>query len=47
MAGYLALLVVTSLLTAGFAMIVASADIEEIKENWSKRRCEVPVIIAS
>jgi len=40
------LIVLTLLLTAGFAMVVASADIEEIKANWAKRRCEVPVIIA-
>jgi len=47
MAGYLALIVTTLLLTAGFAMAIASADIEEIKANWNKRRCEVPVVIAS
>jgi hypothetical protein len=37
---------VTLLLTAGFAMLVAGADIEEIKADWKNRRCEVPVIIA-
>jgi hypothetical protein len=46
MAEYLSLIVLTLLLTAGFAMIVASADIEDIKANWAKRRCEVPVVIA-
>ena len=45
MTEYLSLIVVTLLLTAGFAMLVASADIEEIKGDWNKRRCEVPVII--
>lgn len=40
------MIVLTLILTAGFAMVVASADIEEIKANWAKRRCEVPVIIA-
>jgi hypothetical protein len=45
MTEYLSLIVVTLLLTAGFAMLVASADIEEIKADWNKRRCEVPVII--
>jgi hypothetical protein len=46
MTEYLSLLVVTLLLTAGFAMLVAGADIEEIKADWKNRRCEVPVIIA-
>jgi hypothetical protein len=43
---YLSIIVLTLILTAGFAMLVASADIEEIKANWSKRRCEIPVVIA-
>ena len=43
---YLSIIVLTLVLTAGFAMLVASADIEEVKANWSKRRCEIPVIIA-
>jgi hypothetical protein len=43
---YLSIIVLTLALTAGFAMLVASADIEEIKANWAKRRCEIPVIIA-
>jgi len=47
MAGYIALLVTTITLTGLFAIIIASADIEEIKNNWAERRCEVPVVIAS
>ena len=47
MADYLALLVTTFTLTALFAIMIASADLEEIKNNWAARRCEVPVIIAS
>ena len=47
MAGYIALLVTTITLTGLFAIMIASADIEEIKNNWAERRCEVPVIIAS
>jgi len=46
MTEYLSLIVLTMILTAGFAMMVASADIEEIKANWAKRRCEIPVVIA-
>ena len=46
MAGYLALLVTTFVLTGLFAVVVASADIEEIKQNWSERRCEIPVVVA-
>jgi len=47
MAGYLTLILTTLLLTGLFGILIASADIEEIKANWPKRRCEVPVVIAS
>jgi len=47
MAGYLALIVTTVVLTGIFGILIASADIEEIKANWAERRCEVPVVIAS
>lgn len=46
MTEYLSVIILTLLLTAGFAMLVASADIEEIKKDWAKRRCEIPIIIA-
>ena len=47
MSGYLALIVLTVTLTGLFAILVASADLEEIKANWPKKRCEVPVVIAA
>jgi len=46
MSGYLSLIVLTLILTGLFAMIVASADLQEIMSNWPERRCEVPVVIA-
>ena len=47
MSGYLSLIVLTVTLTGLFAILVASADLQEIKANWSKRRCEIPVVIAA
>lgn len=35
--------VLTLALTAGLAFMIASTDIEAIKGNWDKRRCEVPI----
>ena len=39
------LFVVTAGLTAGLAAMLVSADIEQIKQNWNTRRCELPVMI--
>lgn len=43
---YLSLIGIIIFFTGLFAIAVASADIETIKANWDKRRCEVPVMIA-
>ena len=39
------LFIVTAGLTAGLAAMLVSADIEQIKQNWTTRRCELPVMI--
>lgn len=44
MTGFIALIATTILLTGLFAIVVASVDIEEVKGDWSKRRCEIPII---
>jgi hypothetical protein len=47
MSGYLSLIVLSLTLTGLFAILVASADLQEITANWKERRCEVPVVIAA
>ena len=37
----------TLALTAGLAFMIASTDIEAIKGNWDKRRCEVPIQLSA
>jgi hypothetical protein len=39
------LFIVTAGLTAGLAAMLVSADLEQIKQNWSTRRCDLPVMI--
>jgi len=39
------LFIVTAGLTAGLAAMLVSADIEQIKQNWNTRRCDLPVMI--
>lgn len=39
--------VLTLALTAGLAFLIASTDIEAIKGNWDKRRCEVPIQLSA
>ena len=39
------LFIVTAGLTAGLAAMLVSADIEQIKQNWTTRRCDLPVMI--
>jgi len=43
---YLTLFALILLLTSIFAILVASTDIQDIKNNWDKRRCEIPVLFA-
>lgn len=40
-------IVMTLALTAGLAFMIASTDIEAIKGNWDKRRCEVPIQLSA
>ena len=40
-------IVLTLALTAGLAFMIASSDIEAIKGNWDKRRCEVPIQLSA
>lgn len=39
--------VLTLALTAGLAFMIAATDIEAIKDNWDKRRCEVPIQLSA
>lgn len=39
------LFIVTAGLTAGLAAMLVSADLEQIKQNWNTRRCDLPVMI--
>jgi hypothetical protein len=39
------LFIVTVGLTAGLAFMLVSGDIQNIKENWDTRRCELPIMI--
>jgi hypothetical protein len=39
------LFLTTAGLTAGLAFMLVSGDIKNIKENWEKRRCELPIMI--
>jgi hypothetical protein len=39
------LFVTTLGLTAGLAFMLVSGDIQNIKENWDTRRCELPIMI--
>lgn len=39
------LLIVTGGLIAGLAYMLVSSDIEEIKRNWTTRRCELPIML--
>jgi len=45
--GYLGLIGATLLLTASFSFMIASTNIEEIKNNWDKKRCEIPIMISA
>jgi hypothetical protein len=39
------LFITTVGLTAGLAFMLVSGDIQNIKENWDTRRCELPIMI--
>ena len=39
------LFITTLGLTAGLAFMLVSGDIQNIKENWDSRRCELPIMI--
>jgi hypothetical protein len=39
------LFITTVGLTAGLAFMLVSGDIQNIKENWDSRRCELPIMI--
>ena len=43
---YLTLFALILLLTSIFAILVASTDVQDIKNNWDKRRCETLVLFA-
>lgn len=44
---YLGLIGTVVLLTASFSFMIASANIEEIKNNWEKNRCQVPIMVSA
>ena len=44
---YLGLIGAVLLLTACFALMIGSANIEEIKNNWTQYRCQVPIMITA
>jgi hypothetical protein len=44
---YLGLLGAIVLLTASFSFMIASANIEEIKNTWDKHRCQVPIMVTA
>jgi hypothetical protein len=47
MEGYLAALTTTIVFTGIFSVFLVYMDTESIKQNWDKRRCELPVLITS
>ena len=44
---YLGLIGAVVLLTASFSFMIASANIEEIKNNWENNRCQVPIMMTA
>lgn len=47
MAGLGSAILVTIVLTGLVGAILVNADLEEIRQNWDKRRCELPVMMAA
>jgi hypothetical protein len=47
MSGFLAVLTVSFVMTAIFAVSVTALDVQEIKSNWAKRRCDLGVMVTA